>query len=169
MTAPKFRPLAFGVTRVTLKDGDVGTQYLSAEQALNDYPLRITDRLQHWAHTTPDRTFMARRTRLADGKTGDWQHISYAQAWSRARCLAQALINRGLCVDRPVAILSENDLDHAMLALGCMLAGVPFVPASPPYSTAMASSHYYSAGPPYAIFWWLSPPSPAQNQGWPCR
>ncbi len=134
MNAPKFRPLTFGVTSVILRDGRAGTQYLSAEQTLDDYPVRITDRLQHWAHNTPDRTFMARRTRLADGKTGDWQHISYAQAWSRARCLAQALINRGLSVDRPVAILSENDLDHAMLALGCMLAGVPFVPVSPPYS-----------------------------------
>lgn len=134
MTAPKFRPLTFGVTRVTLKDGADGTQYLSADQALQDYPVRITDRLQHWAHTAPERTFMAKREKLQDGKTGDWQHVSYAQAWSRARCIAQALIHRGLNADRPVAILSENDLDHAMLVLGCMLAGVPFVPVSPPYS-----------------------------------
>jgi feruloyl-CoA synthase len=134
MNAPKFRPLTFGVTSVSLRDGEAGTQYLSAEQPLNDYPVRITDRLQHWAHAAPDRTFMARRTKLADGKTGDWQHISYAQAWTRARCIAQALIHRGLSADRPVAILSENDLDHALLALGCMVAGVPFVPTSPPYS-----------------------------------
>ena len=134
MNAPKFRPLTFGVTSVTLKDGAAGTQYLSAGQALNDYPTRITDRLQHWAQTVPERTFMAKREKLRDGKTGDWQHISYAQAWSRARCVAQALIHRGLNADRPVAILSENDLDHALLALGCMLAGVPFVPVSPPYS-----------------------------------
>ena len=134
MTAPKFRPLTFGVTSVTLRDGDAGTQYLSAGQTLGSYPDRITDRLQHWAQAAPERTFMARREKLADGKTGDWQHISYAQAWSRARCIAQALINRGLSADKPVAILSENDLDHALLALGCMVAGVPFVPTSPPYS-----------------------------------
>jgi feruloyl-CoA synthase len=134
MNAPKFRPLTFGVTHVTLKDGAAGTQYLSAEQALNDYPARITDRLQHWAQTVPERTFMARREKLQEGKTGDWQHVSYAQAWARARCIAQALIHRGLSADRPVAILSENDLDHALLALGCMVAGVPFVPVSPPYS-----------------------------------
>ena len=134
MTAPKFRLLTFGVTSVTLRGGDAGTQYLSAGQTLDSYPDRITDRLQHWAQAAPERTFMARREKLADGKTGDWQHISYAQAWSRARCIAQALINRGLSADKPVAILSENDLDHALLALGCMVAGVPFVPASPPYS-----------------------------------
>ena len=131
-STPKFRPLTFGVTRVTLTGGD-GAQYLSAEQPLGDYPTRITDRLQHWALMAPDRTFMAKREKLADGSTGDWQHISYAQAWASARCIAQALINRGLSAEKPVAILSENDLDHALLALGCMVAGVPFVPVSPPY------------------------------------
>ena len=134
MTAPKFRPLRFGVTRVTLKGGDAGTQYLVAEQPLSDFPARMTDRLQHWAHTAPERSFMARREKLADGTTGNWQHISYAQAWASARCIAQALINRGLNAENPVAILSENDLNHALLALGCMVAGVPFVPVSPPYS-----------------------------------
>jgi feruloyl-CoA synthase len=134
MTEPTFRPLTFGVTRVTLKHGVSGAQYLRAEQALADYPARISDRLQHWAATAPERSFMAKREKLADGTTGDWQHISYAQAWARARCIAQALINRGLTTEKPVAILSENDLDHALLALGCMLAGVPFVPVSPAYS-----------------------------------
>ena len=134
MNAPRYRPLTFGVTRVSLRDGDAGTQYLSAEQPLKDYPTRITDRLQHWAQTAPERTFMAKREKLANNTAGHWQHISYAQAWARARRIAQALINRGLSADRPVAILSENDLDHALLALGCMVAGVPFVPVSPPYS-----------------------------------
>jgi feruloyl-CoA synthase len=134
MSEPKFRPLTFGVTRVAVRHGAEGVQYLSAEQPLNDFPKRITDRLQHWAATAPDRTFMAKRKKLPGNTTGDWQHISYAQAWASARRIAQALINRGLSVERPVAILSENDLDHALLALGCMVAGVPFVPVSPPYS-----------------------------------
>ena len=134
MSAPKFRPLAFGVTRVSQRDGASGVRYLRAEQALQDYPARITDRLQHWAETAPDRSFMARREKRADGSTGDWRHVTYAEAWGRARSIAQGLINRGLSIERPVVILSENDLEHAMLALGCMLAGVPFVPTSPPYS-----------------------------------
>ena len=33
-----------------------------------------------------------------------------------------------------MVILSENSLEHALLALGAMVAGVPFVPTSPPYS-----------------------------------
>jgi len=134
MTSPKFRPLTFGVTRVNLRDGAPGVHYLRAEQPLLDYPGRMTDRLQHWAQAAPERIFMARREKLAGGGTGDWRHVSYANAWASAHSIAQALINRGLSVDRPVAILSENDLEHALLGLGCMLAGVPFVPISPAYS-----------------------------------
>jgi feruloyl-CoA synthase len=134
MSNPKFRPLTFGVTRVALKDGVPGVHYLRAEQALQDYPRRITDRLQRWAAEAPERTFMARREKLADGTTGEWRHISYAQAWASARNIAQSLIDRGLSAERPVVILSENDLEHALLALGCLVAGVPFVPTSPAYS-----------------------------------
>ena len=131
---PKYRPLSFGVNRVQLRQGVAGVQYLQAEQELLDYPQRMTDRLQHWAQVAPERTFMARRQKLSDGSLGDWRHVSYAQAWASARGIAQGLINRGLSAERPVVILSENSLEHALLALGCMLAGVPFVPTSPPYS-----------------------------------
>ena len=134
MSSPKFRPLRFGVTRVTLKDGIPGTHYLKADQELQAYPDRLTDRFQHWATNKPNQTLFARRVKLADGTLGDWRHVTYAQAWATARNIAQALINRGLNAERPVVILSENSLEHALLALGCMVAGVPFVPTSPPYS-----------------------------------
>jgi feruloyl-CoA synthase len=134
MSAPKFRPLRFGVTRVTLKDGVPGTHYLKADQDLQAFPERLTDRLQHWAQIKPTQTLFARRNKLADGSLGDWRHVTYAEAWNTARNIAQGLINRGLNAERPVVILSENSLEHALLALGCMVAGVPFVPTSPPYS-----------------------------------
>ncbi len=131
---PTFRPLTFGVTRVKVRAGEAGVRYLSAEQSLSDYPERMSDRLRHWASVAPDRVFMARREKLADGSTGDWIKLTYAQAWASARRIAQGLVNRGLSAERPVVILSENDLEHAQLALGCIVAGVPFVPTSPPYS-----------------------------------
>lgn len=133
--APSYRALKFGVTRVVLNNGPHGTQYLKADQPLADYALRITDRLLHWAHNTPERSFIAQRMKNADGSSGDWQHISYAQALAGARSIAQALIDRGLSPERPVAILSENDLEHALLALGCIYAGVPYCPVSPAYCT----------------------------------
>ena len=134
MNAPQFRPLKFGVTRVTLHSGAPGTHYLKADQALQAFPDRLTDRLEHWARTRPDQSFIARRIKQSDGTLGDWQHITYAQAWKTARRIAQSLIQRGLSAERPVVILSENSLEHALLALGCLVAGVPHVPTSPPYS-----------------------------------
>jgi feruloyl-CoA synthase len=134
MNTPKFRPLTFGVQRIKLQDAPEGVQYLQADQDLQAYPERMSDRLKHWSATHPSRTFMARRSRLADGSLGSWREVTYAQAWSMACAIAQGLIDRGLSAERPVAILSENDLEHALLALGCLVAGVPFVPVSPPYS-----------------------------------
>ncbi|TSE19886.1 Anthranilate--CoA ligase [Tepidimonas alkaliphilus] len=133
-----FRPLRFGVTRVHVRDGPAGVHYLRAEQALQPYPARMTDRLRHWAHERGQRTLFARRRRhvAADGTVTltDWEHVTWAQAWATARALAQALLQRDLSAERPVLILSENSLEHALLALGCMVAGVPWAPVSPAYS-----------------------------------
>ena len=131
----KYRDMTFGVTRVKMREASKGHLYLSADQALEPYSERMTDRLIHWAKERPDQTLFARRQKNADGSTGDWQRISYAQALDGARHIAQGLINRGLNAERPVLIASENDLEHALLALGCLMAGVPYCPASPAYST----------------------------------
>lgn len=131
-----FRALRFGVKRVKLRDGAAGTHYMVAEQPLQPYPDRMTDRFRHWAQTTPDATWIARRApaQVTGGASGDWRRVSYGEAWGTARAIAQGLINRGLSAERPVVILSENSIEHALMAMGCMLAGVPFVPTSPAYS-----------------------------------
>ncbi len=134
MSSPKFRPLTFGVTRVTVRDGDGGVQYLAAEQALQTFDARMSDALARWARETPDATFMAQRVRAADGSLGDWRHLSYGEALATARRIGQALLARGLSAERPVLILSENSLEHAQLALACLWVGVPWAPISPPYS-----------------------------------
>ena len=131
----QYRTLHFGVTRGVLSEGANGTRYLKAEQALEPFAARMTDKLVAWADTCPDRTWLAQRIRNADGGTGAWRHITYGEALATARDIAQALLQRGLCAERPVLILSENDLNHALLSLGCMLAGIPWCAVSPPYST----------------------------------
>ena len=131
---PRYRPLHFGVTRALTREGAGGAQYVSADQPLQGFDARMSDRLLHWARTTPDTPFMAQRVRDADGRLGDWRHLSYAQALDGARRIGQALLDRGLSPERPLLILSENGLDHALLALGCLWAGVPYCPVSPPYS-----------------------------------
>ncbi|WP_066258403.1 feruloyl-CoA synthase [Hydrogenophaga flava] len=134
MSTAKYRPLKFGVTRAILRDGETGVHYLRADQDLGPYPERLTDRLVHWAKERPDQTLFARRVKNADGSSGDWKHISFAQALDAARRIGQGLLNRGLSAERPVLILSENDLEHALLALGCLYAGIPWCPTSPAYS-----------------------------------
>ena len=125
VATPAYRAMRYGITRIQREETPHGVQYVQAEQSLLPHPQRMTDKLLHWARVTPDRTFMARRKRLADGRTGDWEHLIYAQALAGARRIGQALLNRQLSADRPVIILSENSLEHAMLALGCMMVGVP--------------------------------------------
>jgi feruloyl-CoA synthase len=134
-TTPRYRPVPFGVTRVTVREGAPGTRYVQAELPLGAYARRLSDFLAHWAEAEPERSFMARREQLGEGRTGEWQHISYAQALDAARRIGQALLDRKLSAERPVVILSENTLEHALLSLGCIYAGVPYCPVSPAYAT----------------------------------
>jgi len=106
-----------------------GSTLLRSTEALGAYPARLTDHLVRWAHEAPDRTFVARRD-----AAGQWQPITYAQMLERAQRVGQALLDAGLSVERPLAILSENSLEHLTLAMGALWAGVPFVPVSPAYS-----------------------------------
>jgi feruloyl-CoA synthase len=133
--SPRYRPLRFGITRGIVRQGTGGTVYLRSDQELQAHARRMTDRLVHWAETTPDRVFIARRERNADGSTGDWKKVTYREALQTARRVGQALLDRGLGPDRPVAILCENSLEHAELALGCLYVGVPYSPVSSAYST----------------------------------
>jgi feruloyl-CoA synthase len=123
------RPISFGNPEVAVERRDDGTIYLRPKAKLGDYPVRITDRLHHWANAEPNRVFMAER---AAG--GGWRQITYAQLLETTRHLASALIARGLSADRPIVILSGNSVDHALIAFGAFYAGIPFCPVSPAYS-----------------------------------
>ena len=106
-----------------------GSLTISSPEALGDYPARLTDRLAHWAELCPERTLAAKRD-----ESGAWRHLSYREALAQARAIAEALINRRLSAERPVMVLSGNDLEHLALMLGAMWAGVPYAPVSPAYS-----------------------------------
>ncbi|MES2957543.1 MAG: feruloyl-CoA synthase [Pseudomonadota bacterium] len=110
-----------------------GAVELRSTETLGDYPQRLTDRLEHWAREAPERTFVARRDPSVPGG-GGWIHISYAEMLERARRIGQALVDRGLSAERPVVILSDNDIEHLSLVMGAMWVGVPVVPVSSAYS-----------------------------------
>jgi feruloyl-CoA synthase len=123
------RAISFGNPDVSVERRDDGIIYLRPKASLGDYPVRITDRLHHWARLEPNRIFMAERA--ADG---GWRTINYAQLLSSARRIASALLVRGLSAEKPVVILSGNSIDHALIAFGAFYAGIPFCPVSPAYS-----------------------------------
>jgi len=106
-----------------------GSVLMAQTGALPDHPQLLADYLDHWAATAPDRTWLARRV-----EGGDWTRISYAQGLDTVRRLGASLLDLGLTPDRPLLILSENSLEHALLGMACVYVGVPYAPVSPAYS-----------------------------------
>jgi feruloyl-CoA synthase len=107
-----------------------GTILVESPEPLGPYPARLTERLLHWAETAPNRVFMAQRD--ADDV---WQSITYGETLTKIRAIGQFLLDRALSPERPVVILSGNDLEHALLGLACLHVGIPYAPLSVPYST----------------------------------
>ena len=120
--------LRFAPAEIRVEKRAGGAQVLRSPQALGACARAVGDWLVHWHERAPDRTFLAER------KGDGWRRVSYRDALSDARRIGQALLNLGLDASRPVAILSDNSVDHALLALGAMHAGVPVAPISPAYS-----------------------------------
>ena len=106
-----------------------GNLHLRSPDPLPAYPRKLTERFDHWAERAPQRLFLAQR-----GPDGAWLRLAYGEARDRARRIAQAIVDRGLSAERPVAVLSGNDIEHALIQLGALYAGVPYVPVSPAYS-----------------------------------
>jgi len=103
--------------------------YLRLREPLQPYPVRATARLVHWAEQAPDRLFLSQQQ--ADG---NWSSLSFAQTLARVRALGQWLLDHGISAQRPLMLLSENELGHALLSLAALHVGVPYIPVSPAYS-----------------------------------
>src|SRR3954451_23371917 len=123
------RPARLGPADVLLDHKSDGTIILRSPHRLEAYPQKLTERLEHWAKAAPDRVFLAQRA--ADGS---WRKLTYAEAVSQVRSIAQSLLTRRLSAERPIAILSGNDIEHALLGMAAMMIGVPYAPISVPYS-----------------------------------
>jgi feruloyl-CoA synthase len=121
--------LSFAPARVEVEKRAGGTMLLRSPQKLGGYARCVTEWLVKWSDQAPERVFLAERT-----SSGSWQTLKYREAYGAVRRLGQALLDKGLGKDKPVAILSDNGIDHALLALGAMHVGVPVAPISPAYS-----------------------------------
>jgi feruloyl-CoA synthase len=127
-TAP-LRAVKLGPADVVVERRGDGAIVMRSPHPLPAYPRMLSERLAHWAAVAPDRVFLAQRDAV-----GGWRTMSYAQSLTALRALAAALLQRGLSAARPVAILSGNDIEHALLGLAAMHVGIPYAPISVPYS-----------------------------------
>lgn len=126
------RPVNVATVRASFEHRDDGVVYVRSTDPLREYPARVTDRLEQWALQAPDRIFLAQRR-----PSGSWQTLTYSTALERVRKLAAGLLANGLSSNRPLVILSGNSIEHGLLALAAMYAGIPYAPIATSYSLAV--------------------------------
>ena len=110
MSAP-LRPVRLGALDPVLERRGDGVIHIRAKQVLAPYHAKLSEPLQHWAKAAPDRVFLAQRD-----AQDRWRTLSYAEVLARVKRIGAALLRRGLSAERPIAIISGNDIEHALLA-----------------------------------------------------
>jgi feruloyl-CoA synthase len=105
-----------------------GTLLMRSPEPLGPTARCVTEWLVDWSRKAPERCFLAER------KGEGWRTLSYLETYGAARRIGQALFDLGLGAERPLVILSDNSIDHALLMLGAMHVGIPVAPVSPAYS-----------------------------------
>jgi feruloyl-CoA synthase len=106
-----------------------GSRLLRSPMTLQMYARCVSEWLVYWAEAVPQRPYLFERDAV-----GAWQGISYAAALQQVLSIASWLLQNRLSVDRPLAILSDNGVEHGLLALAAMHVGIPVVPVSSAYS-----------------------------------
>lgn len=121
-------PPHFATPSIDIEHRSDGTILLRSRAALESHPAHLGLLLRDWAERAPSRVFLAERR----GEVV--RTVSYGEAWRTARALASRMLSDGLGPERPVMVLSDNSVDHALVTLGAMVAGVPVAPVSAAYS-----------------------------------
>jgi feruloyl-CoA synthase len=134
MDAPS-KPLRLAPVAIETRALPDGGLVLRSRQELKPYARSLGELLRHWARAAPGRVFLAERE-----PAGGWRRLAYGAALDAVERIAGALLARGLDRERPVALLSDNGIGHALLQLAAMHVGIPAVPISPAYSL-LSSDH----------------------------
>lgn len=134
MTELPLRAVRLWVPDVAWETRADGAMVVWQKGPLGDYPARMSDRIRHWAKVVPDRTWMAER-----GSDGNWRRVSYGELHCHIRAIGQALLDMGLTVARPLAILSGNSVAHGLMALGAQYAGIPSAAIAPAYALSQGA------------------------------
>ena len=116
--------------KVEVRRAGDGVVYLSCGLKYEPGLPSLIDYLARAAQLRPETTFLAERD-----ASKQWRRLSYAAASRDTAAVATWFIREGFGPDTaPIMILSENSIEHAVLTLGALRAGVAVVPVSPTYS-----------------------------------
>src|SRR5215510_1965907 len=127
--ASPLRAVRLGRLDVVLEQRPGGVIHIRAAQSLGRYNDNLSQPLEHWARSAPDRVFLAQRD-----AQDQWRKLTYAQVLHEVKRIGATLLRRGLSAEKPIVVLSGNDIEHALLGLGAMYVGIPYAPISPAYS-----------------------------------
>ena len=126
---PPFKPLPMLPPKIYSQRRADGSYIIRSLYELGPMHRSIVHLFEERADQHPERNLLAQRT-----QAGPWRFITYGEANQRASAIAQALLDRNLKQDTPLLILSGNSIEHAIMMLGAMKAGVPVAPVSVAYS-----------------------------------
>ncbi|MGB9150448.1 MAG: feruloyl-CoA synthase [Burkholderiales bacterium] len=130
MNEPQLSPAdLFAKPAVVVDRREDGSMILRSPQALQNHARCVGEYLEHWANLTPQQKFLQERD-----AQGHWQGVTYGEAREQVRKIAAWLLRQNLSDDRPIAILSDNSVEHGLLTLAAMHIGVPVAPISQAYS-----------------------------------
>ncbi len=137
LNKPAFRKIEWLKRDIAIERRPDGVIILKSRIPLNAYEMHIPASLAKWADQAPERIWLAQRA----GADRQWRKLSYGQAKRTVDALTQGLLNLGLEPGRPVAILSGNSIEHALMTQAAMQARFPAAPVSPAYSL-MSHDHF---------------------------
>jgi feruloyl-CoA synthase len=121
-------PIKFLPARVDVERRSDGTLVVRSPEPLRPYARCVGEYLERWAAEKPDNVFLAERR-------GDaWRKITWKETLRQVYAIATAFLSQRVSVEHPVAVLSDNSIDHALMALAAMHIGVPIAPVSSAYS-----------------------------------
>src|ERR1700722_13147177 len=130
LTKPAFRKIEWLERDIAVERRDDDVIVLKSRIPLKAYEKHIPASLAKWATQAPERTWLAQRA----GTERQWRKVSYGEAKRTVDALTQGLLDLGLEPGSPVAILSGNSIEHALLTQAAMQARLPAAPVSPAYS-----------------------------------
>ena len=111
-------------------DFDDGSFALRSPMALKPYARCIGEWLERWARETPEALAFAERDDSGEG----WRKLDYRALREAVGAVAQALLDLKLPAEKPIVILSDNAIDHAVLMLAAMHIGRTACSLSSAYS-----------------------------------